>query len=202
MNVFPVGLVLEGRQALVIGCEPEAAARAHDLLEAGARVVALSVEPPPELIALHDEGRLVLERRRAGLHDFAAARLAVYVDRDARTALELAAWAEASKTWFCAVDQPAALSFAHLARVRAGSLTIAISTAGRAPALASRLRQELQRLCDAAGVAAFVERLSALREVTPSAERRAVLGQAVAGLHFEGQLVLPEATASDQSNSG
>jgi precorrin-2 dehydrogenase/sirohydrochlorin ferrochelatase len=92
---------------------------------------------------------------------------------------------------FSAIDQPKVSSFLHVALARAGSLIVAISTAGTAPALSRRLREELERILDESGLATFVDRLSALRRKTPSTERRQVLGEAVAGVRFNGKLELP-----------
>ena len=48
-------------------------------------------------------------------------------------------------------------------------------------------------------MADFVDKLAALRAQTPSAERRRVLGAAVSGVHFTGQLALEEAKALGMS---
>jgi siroheme synthase (precorrin-2 oxidase/ferrochelatase) len=77
-----------------------------------------------------------------------------------------------------------------MAQARAGLLTIAISTAGQAPALGRRLREELERLLAASKMSAFIAELAALRARTPSADRRQVLGAAVAEVHFTGELTL------------
>ena len=76
----------------------------------------------------------------------------------------------------------------HLALVRAGSLTVAIGTEGRAPALGRRLREEMARVLGESGAADEVERLATLRAATPSAERREALSRAVVDVHFTGSL--------------
>ena len=82
---------------------------------------------------------------------------------DAALARRLGALCDARHIFFCAVDQPENSSYAHLALVRAGSLTLAIGTEGRAPALGRRLREELARVLSEAGAAEEVDRLAALR---------------------------------------
>lgn len=117
--------------------------------------------------------------------------LAVFTDQDRALAERIAALAEARRVFFCAVDQPEFGSFSHLALVRSGPVTVAISTNGRAPSLARRLREELARLFAEADLGAFAERIASLRDRTSSAERRAVVGEAVQDVHFTGNLALP-----------
>jgi siroheme synthase-like protein len=174
---FPIALKLQGRRCLVVGEGAEAASRAQALVEAGAEVV------------------LVLPRDYAD-KDLERVWLAVQTTRDAELAARLAAETEARQIFFCAVDQPAFGSFAHVAIARAGALFVAISSNGRAPSLARRLRELLQALFDRSNLSEYVERLAALRERTPPAERAGVLNAAVVDLELDGKLVIPD-RASD-----
>lgn len=194
---FLVALKLVGRSCLVVGEGAEALSRARALLAAGAKVALVHPSPPAAAAALSAEfgAALTVCARPYAAADLDDTWLAVLTDRDAALAQRLAADCEQHRTFFCAVDQPAQSSFAHLALARAGGLTVGISTAGRAPALARRLREILQQLFDEARLAAYVERLGALRDRTPSAERAAKLGAAVKDLKLEGQLVVPEEPA-------
>ena len=189
-DVFPVGLRLEGRRCLVVGNGDGAEARARALLEAGARVLVVSEEPTPGLTALARAGSVELAHRSFQDRDLDGVWLAVLTDRDAALATRLGTLAEAQRTFFCAIDQPQPSSFSHLAIAREGALTVAVSTSGVAPALARRLRQELQRVLSVAGIGAFTERLAELRDRTPSADRARVLGQAVEDLKL-GDIELP-----------
>jgi siroheme synthase-like protein len=188
---FPVSLKLEGRQCLVIGNGREALHRAQALLEALARVRVVSERADAELLAwaaARASPLLSIESRRYQASDLDGVWLAVLADRDAALAAEVSADAERRQVLFCAVDQPAYGSFTHVARVTAGALTLAIGTAGRAPALARRLREIFQELFDEAKMADYVARLAELREQTPSGDRARVLGDVVKTLRFEGRL--------------
>ncbi len=187
-SVFPIALLLTGRAVLVVGSSAESLSRTVALLEAGARPTVVSAAPAPELRAMAESGVVVLHEREFLENDLDDKWLAVLVDANATLAAHLAMLAEARRIFFCAVDQPEHNSYAHMAQARAGLLTIAISTAGQAPALGRRLRQELERVLRDSKIAEFVEGLAALRARTPSAERRKVLGEAVANLHFSGEL--------------
>ncbi len=188
--VFPIALVLDGRACLVVGSGPELASRTHALLEAQALPIVVSSAPSDELRALAESNSIELRERDFIDTDLNGIWLAVLVDQNPALAAHMASLAEAKRVFFCAVDQPEHNSYAHMAQARAGLLTIAISTAGQAPALGRRLREELERLLVAANVTAFVDRLAALRARTPSSERRRVLGAAVAEVRFTGELEL------------
>ncbi len=190
---FPVALKLAGKRCLVLGQGRDAAARAQALLATGARVVVVHPSPGSEVQALQfGSGQLSIERRAFSAADLDGAWLVVQTERDAALAARLARECDERRLFFCAVDQPEYGSFAHAAVARANALFVAIGTNGKAPALARRLRELFQELFDAAGLAAYVERLGALREATPSAERVKVLGEAVRELKLEGQLVVPD----------
>jgi precorrin-2 dehydrogenase/sirohydrochlorin ferrochelatase len=148
--------------------------------------------PNDDIRTLALSGQIELYEREFADTDLDGKWLAVLVDENATLAARMARLAEIARVFFCAVDQPEHNSYAHMAQARAGLLTIAISTAGQAPALGRRLREELERLLIASKMANFVDELAALRAKTPSAQRRSVLGAAVSGVRFTGQLALED----------
>jgi len=188
--VFPIALLLNGRACLVVGSSGEVTSRTQALLDAHARPTVISSAPNTTLRALAAAGQITLHERDFIDSDLNEKWLAVLVDENPELAARMAKLAEVERVFFCAVDQPEHNSYAHMAQARAGLLTIAISTAGQAPALGRRLREEIERLLLAANMSAFVDKLAALRQRTPSSERRKVLGDAVAGVHFSGKLEL------------
>ena len=178
-DVFPIGLKLEGKRCLVIGNGEEAERRAKAFVGGGAVVNAVSTHPTVEMERLADEGLLVLFRRAFRESDLGGAWLAVYTESDAAEALRIGEQAKAERVFFCAVDQPAASSYSHMALAKAGPVTVAVSSNGRAPALARKLGEELDRVFAEAGLHEFAQALAELRDRTAPAERRAVLGAAV-----------------------
>jgi siroheme synthase-like protein len=179
--------MLDDRKCVVVGGGPEAALRAGNLLEAGANVLVVGQEATPGMDALRSP-RLTIERRAFAESDLDDAWLVVQTTLDSELAAQLSSCCQLRRIFFCAVDQPKTSSYAHLALARAGSLTLAIGTEGRAPALGRKLREELLRLLNEADAADELERLATLREATPPAERREVLSRAVADVHFTGAL--------------
>jgi siroheme synthase-like protein len=188
---FPVALHLDGKPCLVVGQNREAAERALALRDAGAVVVIVSREPDAELAETLEREAFRVERRAFVPDDLDGKWLAVLTDRDLELGRAMANEAILRRVLFCATDQAQPNSYSHMALARAGLVTVAIGTNGRAPALGRRLREEFSRLFAAANLAAFAARLAALRDATPEQRRREVLGAAVAGVHFEGRLELP-----------
>jgi siroheme synthase-like protein len=124
---FPVSLEVAGRRCVVFGTS--AVARAEALLDAGA-VVAVIARP-------HEEG------------DLAGAFLAIAATGDAAESARIFAEAERESVLLNAVDDPAHCHFAVPAVLRRGDLTVTVSTGGRAPGYARRLRDELGGVVDA-----------------------------------------------------
>ncbi len=190
---FPVALHLADKGCLVVGSNAEAALRAVALVEAGARVRVVCSAPGPELQRAASEHGFELAVRAFDEHDLDERWLAVLTERDLTLGARMASAALARRVLFCAADQPQQNTYSHLALARAGVVTVAIGTDGRAPALGRRLREELARVFEDAGLAQFAEALAELRERTPPEKRREVLAEALIGLHFDGKLALPAA---------
>ena len=189
---FIVALSLSGRPCLVAGSSDQTAARVQALLRAGADVTLVAERLPPELSVDHAQGRFRWLVRQFEAGDLDGQWLAVLVEQNAELAQTMATAAEARRVFFCALDQPEWCSFSHLAQARASDLIIAISTSGRVPALAGRLREELQRLLDEANTADFFEHIAKLRRELPAASRRDVLQRMLSNLKLSGKLVLPK----------
>jgi precorrin-2 dehydrogenase/sirohydrochlorin ferrochelatase len=187
---FPVALQLEGKPCLVVGSEAEAQERARALDEAGARVEVVAIAPCAKLRDFASERALPLSRRAFEASDLDGKWLAVLTDRDTSLGARMAALCEERRVLFCATDQAQRNSFSHLALARAGLVTAAIGTQGRAPALGRKLREELERVFAEADLAGFADELARLRDATPLEARRAVLAEALAHVCFEGRLKL------------
>jgi siroheme synthase-like protein len=186
-----VALSLSGRRCLVVGSGAEAELRTVRLLGSGAVVTIVAESLAGELPRLHESGTFVWHARGFEESDLDGQWLAILTERDAALAARIYRAAEARRVFFCAIDQPAFGSFSHLALATAGDLTIAVSTAGRVPALARHLRKELQRLLDESDFARFFEELAQLRRALPQNRRRQVFARALRGLRISGSIELP-----------
>jgi len=141
---YPVSLEVGGRRAVVIGEEAVRVGKAEALLDAGAVVTVIAEGPARRLDALERRGAEV--RRRAYVSgDLSGAFLCVASADDPATAAAIHAEGRASGVLVNVMDDIPHCDFAAPALVRRGDLAIAISTGGRSPALARRLREDLER---------------------------------------------------------
>ena len=144
--LYPVFLDLRGRRAVVIGGGAVAEQKVHGLIAAGAHVTLVSPETTPPLADLARRGAIEIRRRPYRPGDLAGAWLAIAASDD--RAVNEAAWAEAERVGvpLNAVDDLEHCSFIAPAIHRDGDITVAVSTGGKSPALAVRLRQRIARL--------------------------------------------------------
>ncbi len=120
----PVSLDVAGHAVLVVGDGPGADRRAASFADAGAIVT-----------------RVAEDRYTAEALD---GQWLVVVDGSRALNAAVAADAELASVWCNAADDPEHCSFLVPAVVRRGSVTVAVSTGGASPALASWLRRELE----------------------------------------------------------
>lgn len=144
MVYYPVYLDLRGRPCAVLGGSALAEEKARGLLDSGAQVTVFAADPTPGLADLSATGALRHVGRPYRNGDLAGIFLAITAETD--SALREAIWREAQARGVLlnTIDDPPRCDFIAPAIVRRGDLTLAISTAGKAPALAVRLRQELE----------------------------------------------------------
>jgi siroheme synthase-like protein len=137
--LFPLFLKLEGRRALVVGGGPVALQRVRQLAEAGARVAVVAPEVLDEIAPLAAE----VARRpfRAGDVDGAWLAIAAATPEVNRA---VARACEARGVYVNAVDDLASATAYCAGVVRRGGAVVAISTEGRAPALAGLLREAIE----------------------------------------------------------
>ncbi|HEV3362779.1 MAG TPA: bifunctional precorrin-2 dehydrogenase/sirohydrochlorin ferrochelatase [Acidimicrobiia bacterium] len=140
---YPVALELSGRRCVVTGGGPDAEAKAQALLEAEADVVVIAPRLSDGLGDLVRRGEITHIARRYRPGDLAGAFLVIAADSDRAVRAAVFAEAEAERVLCNAVDDVAHCHFAVPSIVRRGELLLAISTGGRAPALAKRLRRRL-----------------------------------------------------------
>lgn len=163
--MYPLFLNLEGRTCLVVGGGGVARRKIEPLLASGAKVVVVAPEIQSAIETLAVEERLDLRRRPFEPEDLAGCVLVIAATSDEETNRRVFASARSRGVLCNVVDAPALCDFHVPAVVRRGDLRIAVSTAGKSPAFASRVRRELERLYpERAGAA--LERLGRIRAST------------------------------------
>jgi precorrin-2 dehydrogenase/sirohydrochlorin ferrochelatase len=140
--LYPIFLDLSGRRCVVVGGGEVANRKARKLLQARAEVVVISPEVRPELESVAAE----VHRRPYEEGDLEGAYLA-FAATDAREVnAAVAAEAKGRGIPVNVADSPSEGDFALPSVLRRGRLQVAVSTGGASPALARRIRGELEEL--------------------------------------------------------
>jgi siroheme synthase-like protein len=144
MQHYPVYLNLRGRSCFVLGGCALAEEKIRGLLAAEARVTVIAPEVTRGLAELALRGRIDLVDRRYRRGDLRTAFLVLVVNQP--PAVTGGVWEETRgrNVLVNTVDDVPHCDFIAPAIVRRGDLAIAISTGGKAPVLAVRLRQRLE----------------------------------------------------------
>ncbi|NDY43649.1 bifunctional precorrin-2 dehydrogenase/sirohydrochlorin ferrochelatase, partial [Dissulfurirhabdus thermomarina] len=161
---YPLFADLRGRRVVVVGGGRVAERKVEALLEAGARIVVVSPEVTETLARMAGEGRIQHVPRPFRPGDLDEAWLVVAATDDPAAQRLAYREAEARRVFCNTVDQPHLCSFIVPAVVRRGDLCLAVSTAGQSPALARRLREDLERAFGPA-YGAYVGLVGALRRL-------------------------------------
>lgn len=146
MSLFPIFLKLTGRPCIVVGAGHLAESKIESLQAANARVTVIAPQARERIVAMAEAGELTWHQREYAAADLAGQFLAVAATNFPAVNRAVFAEAEAAGILINAVDDPPFCDFYIPSVVRRGDLQIAISTAGHSPALAQRLRKEINAL--------------------------------------------------------
>jgi precorrin-2 dehydrogenase/sirohydrochlorin ferrochelatase len=144
MSLFPMFVKLRDRLCVVVGGGQIAEAKIPGLLAAEAKVRVIAPEVTESLAARAREGQIEWVRKTFEREDLRGAYLVVAATSAIEVNHEIFREAEARGILCNAVDDPDYCHFYYPSVVRRGALQIAISTEGLSPALAQRLRRELE----------------------------------------------------------
>ena len=159
MHLYPAFLKLGGRRVVLVGAGPVAASKLRGLLAAGADVTVVAPEWVDELAAAN----VTRVEREFRPSDLDGAWLAVAAATPAVNR-EVARAAEARCVFVNAVDDPPNASLYLGGVVRRAGVTFAVSTDGRAPALAGLLREGLDAVLPAGELERWLSEAARMRE--------------------------------------
>ncbi len=146
MGYLPIFLELGGRPCLVVGGGEAAERKVCALLGAGADVTVLSSVATASLTAMAGNGAIRHLNRSYQQGDVAGFALVHVASDDSIHNREIAAEARGLGIPVNVADARELSSFITPSVIRRGALQIAISTSGASPALARRLREQLESL--------------------------------------------------------
>lgn len=138
-----------GQSCLIIGGGHEAEEKSRRLLEAGADLNVVCTTVTHQLAEWAAEKCLTLYRREFAESDLDGVFLVLNtVNDDPALTARVYGLAQAQKLLINSYDNPAYSNFGMVALVHPGHLRLSISTSNASPALASRLRKDLESLFD------------------------------------------------------
>jgi len=162
MSLLPIFLKLDGRRGLLVGAGNVALEKISSLLQTGLRLRVIAPRARDEIRQLASEGTIEWIERAFDPSDLDGNFLAIAATDSAEVNAEVYREAVARGILVNSVDDPPHCDFYFGSVVRRGPLQIAISTAGESPAVAQRLRREIdEQLPQELG--AWLENLGELR---------------------------------------
>jgi len=205
---FQINLDVKDRPCIVVGGGDEATEKTKKLLDAGARVTVISPKLSDELKVLAASARILHRGRRFKASDVDGGIWLVIntVLTDDVLSRDLYNLAKQKGFLLCSTDQPEYSTFTLPALVARGPLRIAISTSGVSPALAKRLREDLEPLFDER-FEVFLEWLDVYRthlmETEPHIEKRQqLLRDAVVKVKLHAKIEFPKVEKKVEEKKG
>jgi precorrin-2 dehydrogenase len=163
MSLFPLFLKLEGRRCLVVGGGSVAQSKIRGLLDSGANVRVIAPQANATVAEWASAGEIVWEVRSFEAADLDGTILVIAATSSSDVNETIFREAQRRNVLCNAVDDPRHCDFYYGAVVRRGQLQVAISTEGQSPALAQRIRCELEAQFGPE-YAGWVEELGEIRE--------------------------------------
>jgi len=143
MTLLPIFVRLEGQPVLVVGAGSVALSKIESLRAAGAAITVVAPAAVPSVQDLAKDGDILWHQRPFIPDDLDGVFLVIAATNDSDVNRAVYGEARVRNVLCNAVDDPPNCDFYFGSVVRRGDLQIAISTGGESPALAQRLRREI-----------------------------------------------------------
>jgi len=137
-------LNLKNKKCVIVGGGEVALRKVNILLNAGAKVVVISPQVVPELKALADKGKIGYILREYKKGDLDGATIVIATTNHKEVNEKIVKESREKGIWINVADDPELCDFILPAIVCRDSLLIAISTSGKSPSLAKKIREELE----------------------------------------------------------
>jgi len=173
---YPLTLDIEGRRCVVVGGGPVAERKCRGLLDAGGAVTVVTERATGGIEKLAGDGMVTLVRRAYSYGDLDGALLAVAATDDPTVHADVFKEGEERGVLVNAVDDVRHSHFAVPSVVRRADVVVAISTGGKAPALAKRVRSRLGDRLDRELGTATAPLVDVAEGATPEKGRVAIVG--------------------------
>jgi precorrin-2 dehydrogenase len=145
MKYYPVNLDIRNRKCLVVGGGDVGTRKVMTLLECGATVVVISPAVTAKIDELSKNDLIKLEKRSFKLTDLDQMFLVIGATDNPELNRQIHTGAERLGMLCNIADRPEVCNFILPAIVNRGDLIIAISTSGKSPAFAKKMRKDLEK---------------------------------------------------------
>jgi len=145
MKYYPVNLDIRNRKCLVVGGGAVGTRKVMTLLDCGAKVIVVSNEVTQQVFELADNGSIVLKNRPFQISDLHKMFLVIGATDNPELNRQIHSEAERLGMLCNIADRPEVCNFILPAIVNRGDLIIAISTSGKSPAFAKKIRKDLEK---------------------------------------------------------
>ena len=143
-SLYPLYVDVSGREVLVVGGGAVAARKVLGLRDSGARITVVAPRACPAMDEAARDARANVLRRPYCAADMRDKWLAIAATDDPDLSRAVADDAAGARVFCNVVDRPDLCSFQVPATLRRGLLQVAVSTGGASPALARRIRKQLE----------------------------------------------------------
>ena len=144
VKLFPLFVKLEGRACLVVGAGTIAEGKIGGLLDTGARICVVAPVATAQVQQWARDSKIEYRQREYQASDLDGMFLVVASTSDSQLHRQIFVEAQQRNILCNVVDVPELCDFYYPAVVQRGALQIAVSTSGESPALAQRLRKDLE----------------------------------------------------------
>lgn len=145
VKYYPVNLSLKNKKCVVFGAGKVALRKVKRLLECQAAVLVIAQEIAPQLKSLFEKKKIIFKNKKADLKDLKGAFLVVAATSDRKLNALVSAYCLKKNILVNVVDSVQECNFILPSVFRRGSLVISVSTDGLSPALAKKIRREIQQ---------------------------------------------------------
>jgi len=141
---YPIFLNIQDKKCVVIGGGEIALRKVKTLLEYGASVEIVSPSFCPDLVKIAKEGKIKSHTKSYSSQDLKGALIAIAATDDVKINQRISIDAKKYGVLINVVDKPQYSDFIVPSSLTRGDIIIAVSTSGKSPALARKIRTDLE----------------------------------------------------------
>jgi precorrin-2 dehydrogenase len=145
MKYYPINLDVTNRECLVVGAGSVGTRKVKTLIRCGAKVTVVSPFVSAEVLSLEKEGLVTIKKRAYEEKDLHGMFLVIGATADVSVNRKISTDANGLNMLCNIADMPEACNFILPAIVERGDLLLSISTSGKSPAFAKKLRKNLEK---------------------------------------------------------